>query len=255
MAGYYSNLFQVPTGQLDARDVDLNSVFSETNRQGALEQSNKIYNGMTGAIGILNGVNGMLGASMPLSRTMQTPGFDYNLNNLSMSGTMDYSTNEQLMADYDRTNYGLRQNYDEVRGANDGQIAGGIASSALSGALSLGSVMPGYGHVLGALAGIAIGGSMAEAGKNDALNKTNADNLNVNLARLDGLQNRQAQANMIADRNYRFSQSHVVANGGRIERKQETIQQFANRVLGKKDSILPKRTLCKGGVMVKIRTK
>lgn len=249
MAVYNPDMFQLSAGQLDARDVDLDSLFAENNRLRELERSNRINNGITNALGVLNGVNGVLGASLPLSRTAQTYGFDYNLNNLSLSGTMDYSTNEQLMSDYDRTNYGLYQDYNKVRGVSDGQVIGSALSSGLSGAMTIGRFLPGIGHGLGFLFGAGVAGASAEAGKNDALNKTTAGNLNVGLARLDNSENRQAQAEGIRERNYRFAQSNVAANGG----KMETLEHFAERVLGKKSSILPQRVLCKGGVRVKIK--
>lgn len=231
----------------------------EKHNEGNLEELDRsvaLRNGITAGLGILNGANEILAASLPAAQIRQTPGFNYKLNNLRMYGNMNFDTNEQLANSYDQTNFGLRQNERIVRGMNGWQKAGTIGSAMASGA-NAGSVFGPY----GALAGAAIGGLFAGAntinGDTAAYNRTQADNLNVQFAQQDANQNRLYQADRLEDRNYRFNQSHPAARGGQIEtqREQESLQQFANRVLHRKDSILPKRTYQKGGVCVKIRTK
>ena len=256
MAGQFT--FNVPKGMIDARDVDLDATFAGVDAQvnlNNLERSNRINGMITSGLGALNGISGILSPAFAASKTRETPVFNSNLNAIRAAGTMDYSNYNQLMRSYNDFNNSIGQDYTVVRGMNDGQKIGTIGSSALSGAMTLGSIVPGIGHAAGAAIGGAIGAFGVATGDTIAYNNTRTDNNNVRLAQYDASLNTVHQADKLADSDYRFAQTHVAKNGGQIQREQETLEHFANRVLGRKGSILPKRTMCKGGVMVKIRTK
>ena len=253
----YSYLFQTPEGLVDARTVDLGATFQGVQNQNQLNKLNNSiawHNGITAGLGVLNGVNSILGTSMRAAQINENPEFNVQLNDLQNYATRDYDNYEQLSEDMSHMNAGFQQDYGKVRGMTNGQRWGTVGSSALAGAAA-GSQFGWIGSLVGGAIGAGAGFLGVKTGDNRAGIQTRYDNTQVGLARNNALATAASEHENIADFNHRNLARNVVRNGGQIEKKQETVQQFANRVLGKKNSILPQRTLCKGGVMVKIRTK
>lgn len=263
MAVDYSYLFQTPSGQVNPMDVDLDATFADVNAQARLnelERSNKINGLITSGLGAINGITGMVATGQQLRDVQETPWFDVQLDSLQGLGSRDYSDNASLANAMAQANYGVRQNYQDVRGLTKGQEAGLIGSSALSGAAAghaIGKNFGVWGDIIGTGIG-AIGGTISgfvnrDAGRRAARIQTDFDNAQVGIAQYNAGSTFRSEGEEIADFNNRSHIGHVVKNGGKIEREQETLEHFAERVLGKKSSILPQRVLCKGGVRVKIK--
>jgi len=251
----YSYLFQTPEGLIDARTVDLGATFQGVQNQNQLNNSIAWHNGITAGLGVLNGVNGILGTSMRAAQINENPEFNVQLNDLRDYATRDYDNYEQLSEDMSRMNTGFQQDYGKVRGMTNGQRWGAVGSSALAGAAA-GSQFGWIGSLVGGAIGAGAGILGVKTGDNRAGIQTRYDNAQVGLARNNALATAASEHENIADFNHRGLASHVVRNGGQIntQTRQENIQQFANRVLGKKSN-LPTRTYCKGGVMVKVKMK
>jgi len=248
---------------LDYNQDALNAALTQQNWNAInMERTNRLYNGMASGLGALSGLSGAILTGQQLQKVNDTPWFDAQLYDLQSLGSRDYNDANGLANTMAQNNYGVHQNYQDRRGLTKGQEAGLIGTSALSGAAAGHAIGKNFG-LIGDIVGTGIGlfgGGISgwlnmNEGRRAARIQTGYDNSLANVAQNNAGLTYQSEGEEIADFNHRGLASHVVRNGGQIEREQETVQQFANRVLGKKDSILPKRTLCKGGVMVKVKMK
>lgn len=255
------------TYSFQAPNIDLNSLFQEKRNEWAQNERNawetRFNDILSGGIGALSGISGMIGVGQQLQDVQETPWFDAQLYDMRSLGSRDYNDANGLANEMAQNNYGLRQTYEDRRGLTKGQEAGLIGASALSGAAAGHSIGKNFG-LIGDIVGTGIGlfgGGISgwlnmNEGRRAARIQTGYDNSLVNVAQNNAGLTYQSEGEEIADFNHRGLASHVVRNGGQIntQTRQENIQQFANRVLGKKSN-LPTRTYCKGGVMVKVKMK
>lgn len=214
--------------------------------------SDKLVNG----IGLLNSGLGIANTISQSAKIHNNPHFDAAYNEMRNYGTRDYSSIHDLSASMSAINsLNMQQDYDKVRGMNGWQKAGAIGSSALSG-FAAGSKV---GGIWGGIAGTVIGGVGGllgvKAGDRRAGIQTRFDNMQAGNAYGDAMATANAAQENLADYQHRGLAMRVAANGGQIQRRQMDINEFAGKVLGKKGSLLPKRTYCKGGVMVKVKMK
>ena len=214
--------------------------------------------------GALTGVQGLadIGANAVRSSTLNdTSYYDAQLDNAARAGNYNYGSYTQLNNDFiNQPNVGPLS-YEDVRGMNDLQKAGSIFSSALSGASTgaqiggpLGAAIGGAVGLAGGIGGVLVGNANARAKQSYYASKAAQANAISN-------ENFQAAHERIADTENRYKMTRVVASGGQIERKRESIQDFASRVLRAPSNQVRTRpaemvrTYEDGGVRIKIRRK
>lgn len=214
--------------------------------------------------GILTGVNGLagIGANAISSASLNdTSYYDAQLDNAERFGNHNYGSYAQLNNDIINQPNVSPLSYQDIRGMSTGQQIGSVLSSGLTGANAgaqigglPGALVGGAVGLVGGIGGVLAGNANAEAKQNYYASKAAQANAISNL-------NTQAAHERIADTENRYKIARVVARGGQIERKRESIQDFASRVLRapinqmrtKPADIV--RTYEDGGVRIKIRRK
>lgn len=214
--------------------------------------------------GVLTGVHGLsdIGANAVRSATINdTSYYDAQLDNAARAGNYNYGSYTQLNNDMMNQPNVAPLSYEDIRGMNNLQKAGSIFSSALSGA-STGAQIGGlWGGIAGAAVGLAGGIGGVLAGNANARAKESYYASKAAQANAISNANFNAAHERIADTENRYKMARVVAHGGQIERKRETIQDFASRVLRAPINQVRTRpadivrTYEDGGVRIKIRRK
>lgn len=214
--------------------------------------------------GVLTGVQGLsdMGANAMRSATINdTSYYDAQLDNAARFGNYNYGSYTQLANDMMNKPNVAPISYDDIRGMNTMQKIGSVGTSVLSGA-STGAQIGGlWGGIAGAAVGLAggIGGVLV----GDANAKAKQSYYASKAAQANAISNENMQAahERIARNEDRYKMARVVARGGQIERKRESIQDFASRVLRAPSNQVRTRpaemvrTYEDGGVRIKIRRK
>ena len=226
---------------------------------------NEIGNEQTGlgvqaGLAILGGGMDILSTSLRSAQIADTSRYDNALSDMRQIGTQDYSTYGQVVSDYDRL-LASQQNVDarDIRGMNTGQKIGSIASTTASGAMTGLTVGGPWGALAGAVVGLGSGVGGVVAGDQKAAREAMrlryaqedalmASTMNLNNA-MEGLQ----------DYNFRQGVAHRVAEGGPIERRQQSLKEFAANALRKphapedyeRNGIVRKK--CDGGIMIRLK--
>lgn len=214
--------------------------------------------------GVLTGVQGLsdIGANAMRSATINdTSYYDAQLDNAARAGNYNYGSYTQLNNDMMNQPNIAPLSYEDIRGMNNLQKAGSIFSSALSGA-STGAQIGGLpGALIGLGAGVIGGGAGVLVGNANARAKESYYASKAAQANAISNANFNAAHERIADTENRYKMARVVAHGGQIERKRESIQDFASRVLRAPSNQVRTRpadmvrTYEDGGVRIKIRRK
>lgn len=195
--------------------------------------------------------------------------FGYNDPYASIGSGLYGSTN-QIRSEYDalRRSSNNRLNANDYR-LNSQQRMTGITSMGMQGA-SLGAtigsaIAPGLGTAIGAgvglLGGAVTGGILADEGERNMEQRVKDYNESLAIKEEQARNRLNASVDILQDRLFRESSAHAVAEGGHIERKKQSLQEFADRVLGAKKanevthSAGIVRSHCKGGTMVRIKVK
>lgn len=198
---------------------------------GADKAAAGIQMGITG----LNGLAGIAGQSIGLSRNPDQQIYDMQVNDLARQGAYNYSNFDQMSRDLASMQFLQPNSYKDVRGMTKGQEWGSVGATALSGA-STGFQMFGPwgalgGAVIGGLAGL---GGMA-SGRRKAATTMQAQQNNALIATDSAQTNYQAGHNKLAYNNNVKKAVNVGARGGQMGKKQQNIREFANRVMGYQD--------------------
>ena len=211
--------------------------------------------GMGMGLSALSGATGLLSNYQQASRINEDPQFDASLANLNAIGSGNYSSLGEIVSAYNNSNLNYNIDYDNVRGMTNGQKALSVGSSALTGAMTGASIGGPWGALAGGVIGLGSGLAGVLTGDANAVAQVNYQNYLKSQAEEAARKNLQATTENIQGLTNATKQVRAVANGGNI-RRQESMQQFANRVLGKKDfPDRPVRKACKGGVMVRFKVK
>lgn len=208
-----------------------------------------------GGIGTgLGGLTGIASTTLQSARINDTPEFDRQVADLYNIGTASYYNPQQLADEYARMSFVPNQSLEQIRGMNGWQKAGAIGSSTLQGALTGASVGGIWGAVAGAGVGLLSGVGGVVAGDINARNKYNFNNISAELATNAAQANTGAASETLRRQQARERELNSNAKGGKIERRQLDIQEFANLVLKRKTgspSLVHQK--CKGGTMVRIK--
>ena len=247
--------FDLDLSWLDENQDKLNEWLSWRNNSALDAQRAEAWsNGLSKGLNVMNAAAGIYGIASNAARVNNNPIFDANYANMQSYGTRDYNTSRELARDMSMMqNTYMPQSYEKVRGMTTGQKWGAVGTSTLTGAAAgaqfgpWGAAIGGAIGALGGAAGVALGNQKAKI-------NTAYDNMRMGIAYNNGIKTANAAGERFADVNNRQKEMHVVRNGGRIQRS-EDIMSFADRVLGRSDTIMPQRRMCKGGVRVTIRKK
>lgn len=209
----------------------------------------------------LTGIAQLLGNASQYADIGDTSSYQSRIGSIYDIGTANYNNFDQLANDYNEAQNSISFDKDEIRGMNAGQKWGALGSSVLSGA-STGAAI---GGPWGALAGGLVGAGTAAYGilsgnKRAETEYAILDN-NAKQAASAARLNLDAAHDRVSDMNFRTSVSNFAKRGGQIERKQQTLAEFADRVLKAQHTsdrthsagIVHKK--CNGGTMVRIKTR
>ena len=209
----------------------------------------------------LNGITNIYSTADNLSSIANTSQYYNAISGIGTIGRGDYGSYEQLASEYGRLGSQPNLDYDEIRGLNDWQKAGNVASSTLSG-ISAGATVGGpWGAAIGGVVGLGAGVYGWLTGDEKAKIEKNHLQKRALLATDAANQNLDAAGERLSQYNFRSGVSHVVADGGKIDRRQMSVKEFADAVLNKKrvNSVTHSSGLirkhCKGGTMIRIKVK
>lgn len=212
-----------------------------------------------GVIAGLGGLSSIATTAMGLGEINDTASYQNQIDRINRIGNQNYNSFDALSMDYARLGESQPNfSYQDVRGLTKGQIAGGIASSTLSGA-SAGLTIGGpWGAAIGGAIGLGAGVAGWLSGDDSARTEEQRLRTNAAMANENARLNLDAAGERLRDSQHRYNLQNVAREGGSL-RKQETIEQFASRVLRKprqknassSDRIVHQR--CTGGTMIRFK--
>lgn len=201
-------------------------------------------------------ITGLTGATTLLSNAFKdaqirdTSMQENQIADLSRAGAYNYNNYDQLANDYAQTNFGGPNiNYQDIRGMTKGQQAGSVATSTLSGAAIGTQILPGWGTAIGAGVGLLTGLGGVLSGNSAARTKQESLNIQAQLASDAAQQNFGAAHERISANKARQGIVNSVAAGGAINRRSQSIREYADKVLKK----TPLNARNCGGKIVRIR--
>ena len=259
IADQYKNANRLLHELNDIEDLDRDSEeYKDFVGQFKAQKANAVMSGiMTGA----NGLASIGSTAVQAADINDTTYYDQQLDQMMRSGNYNYGSYTQLNNDLMNQPQVNPVSYQDIRGMNNLQKAGSIFSSAMSGAAAgaqiggIGGGLAGLGiGVLGGIAGVLDGNAKARAKESYYTSKAAQANAISNA-------NFNAAHERIADTENRYKMARVVDRGGQIERKRESIQDFASRVMRSPGNQIRRnsgdmiRTYEEGGVRIKIRRK
>ena len=259
IADQYKNANSLLSELNDIEDLDHDSEeYKDFAGQIKAQKANAVMSGrMTGA----NGLASIGSTAVQAADINDTSYYDQQLDQMMRSGNYNYGSYTQLNNDLMNQPQVNPVSYQDIRGMNNLQKAGSILSSTASGAAAGAQIGGLWGGIAGAAVGLAGGVGGVLVGNANA--RAKQDYYTSKAAQANAISgiNYQAANNRIADTDSRYKMSRVVANGGRIERKRESIQDFASRVMRTPGNQIRRnsgdmvRTYEEGGVRIKIRRK
>ena len=253
-AGSYGNAARQRAWLKDPNNPYAYEIAADDNGQyGAYDDALRAQQGQAVAGGIISGLTGattLLSNAFKDAQIRDTSMHENQIADLSRAGAYNYNNYEQLANDYAQTNFGGPNiNYQDIRGMTTGQKIGSVGTSMLSGAATGLQI----GGPWGALAGLAVGGLTGIGGvlAGDAAAKTKQESLNIQaqLASDVAQQNFNAAHERISADNARRGIVNSVATGGAINRRSQSIREYADKVLKK----TPVNARNCGGKIVRIR--
>jgi len=149
--------------------------------------------------------------------------------------------------------------YDKIRGMSDGQQLAAIGSGLAQGAITGYQVGGPWGAAAGAIIGAGSQLLGVVTGNGKAATELQSIEADSHLANLNAQRRLQRRRDELIDYNFNQGVINAVATGGPIERKQESIQEFAKRVM-KKPQIRQrnphtsfKRDVVEGGIRIRFK--
>ena len=221
------------------------------------EKFNAVANGvLTGA----TAAGTILSNAVRDSQIQDTSMYENEIANLGNEGNYNYGSFNQLENDIANRQELTPVSYDEIRGMNTGQKIGSVASSAATGAMAGLTIGGPWGALVGGVVGL--GGGLAGVLTGDKKAEAKQAYLASSASHANGIANINTQAahERIAGNDNRYKMVRAVANGGQIQRKKESIQDFASRVLGEPSRTQIRtspqhitRTKVDGGIRIRIK--
>lgn len=245
------------------QSVDALNTLSEVDDPNVLSARKSLKNeklsaglGMAGTV--LGSVASLADTSLSMAKTNNTDIVQNTINQIGNIGKNNYISNNQIISDYSALN-NLQPNisYDDVRGGSDLQRFGNLNAAVLSGAMAGNMVGGPVGAAVGAGIGLLGSGAGWIYGNIDARNKTNILNQNKKDAERLANVNLLSARDNFAGSSFRENYANRAADGGSIQRKSQSITEFAERVSKKKyrRDYVPTIVSAKkdGGLLVRIK--
>lgn len=230
----------------------------------AMDQALRAQQGQAVAGGIITGLTGattLLSNAFKDAQIRDTSMQENQIADLSRAGNYNYNNYDQLANDYAQTNFGGPNiNYQDIRGMTTGQQAGSVATSTLSGAMTGLQIGGPWGALAGGVIGLGTGLGGVLAGNSAARTKQESLNIQAQLAGDAAQQNFAAAHERIGDNIHRQNAVNAVAEGGQI-RRQQSIKEYADRILGKKAMQRERkpsnvqRIMTNGGCVYRVKVK
>ena len=254
----------------DAMLDGLDELYSDESNDITDKQYNNFasaYNGakmnaaLNGAITGVTALGNIASNAMRSAQIADTTTQEDQIADLRNFGNYNYGTYDQLANDIANQQQIAPLSYKDIRGMSTGQQIGAVGSSVLTGAAAGAQIGGPWGAAIGGAVGLAGGLAGVMTGNQNAKAKQNYLQASANQASAISQLNLQAAHNRIGENDSRFKAARVVARGGQIRRKRESIQDFASRVLGtpqtqqRRNSGDITRTYEEGGVRIKIRKR
>lgn len=194
-----------------------------------------------------------------ISQVRDISGHKTLLDEYGRIGANNYSSQEDIDAEWERLNNIVSITKEDLRGATKGQKWGSVGSAALAGAAAGTAINPGIGTAVGAGLGAIAAGVGVLTG--DRANDRNYRYLSL----YDDVSHESAQLNLNAAQEnynenlYRQRAVNIGANGGPMPKKLPSMGDFANKVLsqrsatpnGRRNTIV--RQKCDGGMLIRIK--
>jgi hypothetical protein len=243
----------------------LNAAGEFEGNQGQYDRYSALLKGQQGqavAGGIIAGLGGLTNiasTAIGLADINDTQQYQNQIDSLGEIGNTDYNSYDQLAMDYARLRSSQPQfSYQDIRGKTDLEKAGGVLSAGLSGASTGLQIGGPWGALIGGVAGLGAGAIGWLEGDRKAKSEQRRLRQNAMVANDTAQINLDAAGERMLDRGHRYQMQNVAREGGSL-RKQETIEQFASRVLRKpkQRSASPSNRIvhqhCAGGTMIRFK--
>ena len=213
-----------------------------------------------GGLSALNGGLQLATGAITSARVNDMPQYDWQINQINQAGQGNYYSFDQLAQGYNTIDSIMPDiDFDDIRGMNTGQKIGSVGNLALSGATTGATIGGPWGALVGGVAGLGAGIVGVFAGDAEAERKKRIYENEAMLAQANARTNLNAAHERLTDYQFRSGVAHAVAEGGRIERKKQSLQEFAARALRKPQAREMEpfsgitHSKCKGGTMVRIK--
>lgn len=226
----------------------------------AAKQQN-FANAMNKGMAVAGGVMDLVGSYQDLAGIADTSQQWNQIEGVKDIGRSNYSDLSTLTQDYTRME-GLDTSYDyrDIRGKNDGQLAMGVGSAMLKGA-SAGAAFGPWGILAGGAIGLGAGLAGVFTGNAKAKREQQWLQDNAIMAEHSATENLNAGHEQLRDYQFRSGISNRADWGGPIERRNQSIKEYADRVLHNKPKQISaegkmhniKRSHCNGGTMIRIK--
>lgn len=220
----------------------------------------KLNAGIGMGLSTLQGIDSLASQAVNNSRINDQSQYYNMLDGIRQVGTGNYNDYGQLMNEQQRLGNVDTNDYDDIRGMTGAQKVGSIASSTITG-LTAGSAFGPVGMAVGAGAGFLTGALSTMRGDANASAEYQFGNALRKQAIAQGQENVNAAKDYMDENNNRIGAVRSRAEGGKIEKKQLTVKEFADLVLNRQRSNDSSRSAgivhrkCKGGTMVRIKVK
>lgn len=212
---------------------------------------------MDKGLALLNGLTGIAGSVNSLTNLGNTYQQDGMIAGLDSIGS-NLASYDDIASGYAMLQNQPKYNYNQIRNADTREKVGGVLQSVGSGAMA-GSTFGPWSTAIGAVTGLGAGLYGVAAGDEAARTTQDTGRLNALIATNHAMENLNASSEYTADQIHRQRVANLNAGGGKIERRQLTAKEFADRVLGRQKSrpvsassgLVIKK--CDGGTMIRIK--
>lgn len=241
-------------------DVDRNSdVYNMAMRSLNAQQGQALA---SGSLAALNGATQIIGATKNNAQLADLTTQRGLIQDLMDTGVQDYNSFDQIANDYSNVEVSVPDlSFDTIRGGSTAERVGNTLSSTLSGA-SAGMTIGGpIGAAVGAATGLVSGIGSWIVGDNRARRMQGILQNQYDTAKAISRMNLQTSTDNLKDRQYRFNYANRAAEGGKIEKKEMSVKEFADMVLKaqRANTITHSsgivRKHCNGGTMIRIKVK
>lgn len=219
-----------------------------------------------GALATIGGLTNIYSTFDNLTSLPDTSFYRNAIDDINQVGRYNYGSYDQLASDYSRLG-GMTPDFDyeTIRGMNTGQKVGNVLSSTVSGATAGLQVGGPWGALAGGVLGLGAGiGGWIKGDRNAEAEKGLLEN-RANLANYAAQLNLNAATESYADSRYRAGVANRAEAGGKLERRQLSLREFAENAMKKRRAGLVAgntvqtgriiRQHCKGGTMVRIKVR